>query len=395
MTSLPKEELSQRRARFQELLQENKIDGALVVNNIDVYYFCGTMQSSHLYIPASGKALLMTRKSYERALQDSDLEDIVRLNSIKNIPDLIKSAGHQQPQILGMELDVLPVNNYQQYSRLFPLASIVDVSTLIKQLRLIKSTHEIALLKETADLMTRVHQQVPSVIKEGMTELQLASAVEAIARREGHEGLVRMRAFNQEIYYGHILAGANAALSSFFDGPTGGQGLSTAYPHSAGNNLIENNRPIIVDYLGVKNGYIIDLTRIYSIGALPEQLLAAFEGTLAIQTEVINAVKPGVDCGYLYELAANKALQLGYGDNFMGYLPNQAKFVAHGVGLELDELPVFAKGAKSILQAGMVFSLEPKFVFPGLGVVGIENTYVVTERGSERLTTIEDAIVVL
>ncbi|MHB8984250.1 MAG: M24 family metallopeptidase, partial [Carboxydocellales bacterium] len=299
------------------------------------------------------------------------------------------------PKTLGFELDVLPVNNYLQYAKIFPESTLVDVSGLIKQLRLIKSTYELNLLRDTAKIMDRVHQQIPGVIKQGMTELELSSIVEAMARREGHEGFIRMRAFNQELYYGHLLSGANAAVPSFFDGPTGGLGLSAAYPHSASNRVIENNCPIIIDYAGVKNGYIIDLTRVYSIGELPEQLIRAFDGTLLIQKEVIKAVKPGVNCGDLYELALSKAIDLGYGDNFMGFAPSQAKFVGHGVGLELDEMPVMAKGANTKLATGMVIAIEPKFVFPGVGVVGIENTFVVNENGSERLTTVGDDLITI
>lgn len=395
MTLTPKTELDNRISRLQTLLQDKGIDGALVVHSIDVYYFSGTLQSSHLYIPAQGKALLMTRKSFERAQQESNLDNIVPLTSVKNLPALIQETGLPLPKTLGLELDVLPVNNYLQYTKLFPETTLVDVSGLIKQVRLVKSGYELDLLREAAEIMNRVHRQAPGAIKQGMTELELASAVEAIARREGHEGFVRMRAFNQELYYGHLLSGANAAVSSFFDGPTGGIGLSPAYPHSASNRVIENNRPIIVDYVGVKNGYIVDLTRVYSIGSLPEKLVSAFEGTLAIQEEVLSAVRPGADCGALYELAVNKARELSLEDHFMGYTPNQAKFVAHGVGLELDEIPVMAKGVKAVLAAGMVFALEPKFVFPGEGVVGIENTFVVTDNGAERLTTIKDDIVIL
>lgn len=395
MTLTPKVELEKRISGLQTLLQENSIDGALVVHSVDVFYFSGTLQSSHLYIPAQGKPLLMTRKSFERAMEESCLDTKVPLTSIKSLPTLIQEAGLSMPKTIGLELDVLPVNNYLQYVKIFPEITLKDISGLIKQVRLIKSDYELKLLKAAAEIMDRVHNQIPGIIKHGMTELELSSMIEAMARREGHEGFVRMRAFNQELYYGHLLSGSNAAIPSFFDGPTGGIGLSPAYPHSASNRVIEKNLPIIVDYVGVKNGYIVDLTRVYSIGSLPKQMITAFEGTLAIQDAVLTEVRPGASCGVLYELALNKAREFGLEDHFMGYAPNQAKFVAHGVGLELDEMPVMAKGAKSKLAAGMVFAMEPKFVFPGEGVVGIENTFVVTEKGYERLTTLKDDIVII
>lgn len=395
MKMTPKSELDQRITRFQLLLQEARIDAALLVHGIDIFYFSGTLQNSVLFVPSEGKPLLLTKKSFPRALRESKLEQISALKGLRHLPAQLQEFGFPVPRILGLEQDVLPVNNYLHYAEIFSGSKLVDISGLVREVRLTKSPYEIDLLKETGRLMDRVHQQVPAMLREGMTELELAAAVEHACRLEGHEGLVRMRAFNQALFFGHVHSGANSAIPSFFDGPTGGLGLSPAYPQSASTREISMHRPIMVDYIGIKNGYSVDLTRMYSLGPLPSHLAEAMEATLKIQNEVIRAVKPGVVCGDLYELAVSAANQFGIADRFMGYTPDQTKFVAHGVGLELDELPVLARGSKTKLKAGMVFALEPKIAFPGEGVVGIENTWVVTDSGAERLTPTEDRLVIV
>lgn len=393
MTLTPLIEVEARLSRLQSLLLEQGIDGVLVLHSIDVFYFSGTRQNAQMYIPAQGRPLLMVKKSLDRAKQECQLEHIIKLTSVKNIPILLQSAGLPLPQTMGLELDVLPTNLYFQLSGIFKQVVIKDASDLIKKVRMVKSPFEVEMLRDTGAMMTKVHQHIPEILRDGMSELELASKVEAIARAAGHEGYLRMRAFNQELYYGHIISGANAAVASFFDGPTGGLGLSPAYPHSVSTRQIERNTPIVVDYVGIKNGYMIDLTRMYSIGPIPEKLMTAFQASLEVQQAVVSQLKPGVDCNELYQAAVDKAAALGYASNLMGFAPDQAKFVAHGVGLELDEGPVLAKGARTTLQAGNVIALEPKFTFPGEGVVGIENTFLVTEEGAQRIYSLSDEFV--
>ena len=107
------------------------------------------------------------------------------------------------------------------------------------------------------------------------------------------------------------------------------------------------------------------------------------------------AARPGVSGGALYRLAADRVRELGYYENFMGVGPRRVRFVGHGIGLELDEYPFLAQGQSLRLETGMTVALEPKLVFPGIGVVGIENTHVVTPDGLSRLGHFDDRITVL
>jgi Xaa-Pro aminopeptidase len=228
-----------------------------------------------------------------------------------------------------------------------------------------------------------------------MRELDLAAEFEYRLRRAGSEGYVRMRAFNQELFHGLAVAGGTAAAPGFFDGAVTGTGLSSAAPHGASRSVIQRDVPVMVDYTGIFDGYIVDMTRLYVCGRLDDDLARAFDAALSIQQWVVERLKPGAVCEELFAGAATRAEASGFGAHFMGAPGENARFVGHGVGLELDELPVLAQGFKQPLLAGQTIAVEPKFVFPGRGVVGIENTFAVSEGGGVKLTDRPDDLVVL
>lgn len=395
MLLTPKRELYRRTSWLQALMRERQVAGALIIQQADLFYFTGTAQNAHLYVPAAGEPLLMVKKSQSRAREESALEKVVPLGGLKLLPDQLAAEGHQVPGVLGLELDVLPANSFLFYQKVFGAAKIVDIAPLIKQVRQIKSPYEIDLLRASARQMDAVFRIIPEFIREGMAEFELAARIENAFRASGHMGLIRMRTFNQGVFFGNLLSGASGAVPGGFDGPTTGPGRTPAHPCSAGNKKIRRSEPIFADYGGVWDGYIIDQTRIFSIGPLPQKLMDAHRTALEIEAAVVDRCKPGVNGSELHELALKMAEDAGLAENFMGYGVDRARFVGHGVGLELDELPVLASGLNTELAPGMVFALEPKFVFPGEGAVGIENTYFVTENGLERLTLFPDEIVVL
>jgi Xaa-Pro aminopeptidase len=269
----------------------------------------------------------------------------------------------------------------------------VDVSTPLREQRAVKSPAELAVMRDGARRISGVLGQVRSFLRAGMTELELAAEIEARLRRAGNEGSPRLRAFNAELFVGLAVAGESAAAPGFFDGPVVGRGLHPAYPLGASGRPIREGEPIILDYTGVFGGYVLDMTRSAVCGALAPELRRALDVARRIQEEVARLLRPGVPCAEPWERARALAEEAGLGDRFMGPPGDQARFVGHGVGLELDELPVLAPGAKAIVAAGQTIAVEPKFVFPGVGAIGIENTFVATEGGGERLTELSDDLI--
>jgi Xaa-Pro aminopeptidase len=337
----------------------------------------------------------MVNKILARARAESSIDRIVPLGSPKTIPDQLRQAGWTPPRRLGLELDVLPTNLYFSYREIFNGAEIVDTSTDIRLLRAVKSVYEIELIREAAAYSDRVAACVPDLMREGMTEIELAGRVEAEARRMGHQGIVRMRLWGSELFYGHLLSGPSGAVPSYLASPTGGSGVSPAVAQSAGFRVIRRHEPVLVDYVFAYRGYISDHARIFAIGKLPDELAQAHRAMLELQARIKSMAKPGVTAGDIYDFGLDYAKKLGYGDHFMGVGKERIRFVGHGVGLELDEFPFLNAGQTMPLQEGMVIALEPKVIFPGKGVVGIENTHVVTKDGLEQLGRYPDEIAVV
>lgn len=390
--TIPGPELQDRIASLQQRLQAKEVQGALIIQKTDLFYFSGTSQQGWLYIPAEGTPLLMVFKEYERAVAESGLEDVISLVSPKKIPECLQERGYTLPSLLGMELDVLPVNIYFQFEAIFEHAKIVDVSMDIRLVRAVKSEYEIGILRRACALSDKVAARVPELLEPGKTEVELAGEIESYARSLGHQGIVRMRLFGSELFYGHLMSGPSAAVPSYLASPTGGDGVSSMIGQGAGFKEIARNETILVDYVFALDGYISDHTRIFAMGRLPDELVRAHEAMLEIQGKVQQLAVPGAITGELYEQMISMADEKGLGEQFMGAGKRKIRFTGHGVGLELDEFPFIAKGQKLPLEAGMTIALEPKTIFPGVGVVGIENTHLVTKDGLEQLTRFDERI---
>lgn len=386
---LTKMQSEQRIIKLQQELKSKEIDGALIIYPIDVYYFTGTRQNATLWVPADGNPMLLVRKSYSRALKESLIEDTRPFPSSKEFPALFSDAVKK----VGMTFDVVPVQQYNYYAKLVPGREFVDISSINREVRSIKSAWEVDQLRRCGAGLCSVFSQVPDFLRAGMRELDVAAEFEVRLRKIGSEGYIRMRAFNQELFHGLAVSSSSGVEPGFFDGAVTGRGLSSAAPHGSSTDIIQPDMPVFIDYTGVFNGYITDMTRIFVIGTLDPELTHAFATSLSIQKYLVDNLKPGAICEELFVKSAEMAEQAGLGRNYMGAPGENARFVGHGVGLELDEFPVLAQGFKVPLQLGQTIAIEPKFVIPGKGVIGIENTFAVTAAGGEKLTDMPDDIV--
>ncbi len=392
MLFTPKSEIDARIAAFQDVIAGKGMEGALILQSSDMFYYSGVFQNGALYIPSRGKPLLFIRKNYLRASEASTIDNLLQIKNIKQIPQLLTEKGYALPGVLGIELDVITAQMYIDFINLFKNSKLVDCSTLIRKQRAVKSDYEIGLIKRASVLTDDFFRELTGIIAPGRKECEIAGALEFAARRRGHQGVVRMRGFNNEFHYGCLLSGESGGIAGHFDGPLGGPGLNPSFPFGVGSRAVCINEPVMVDYVGVFDGYCVDMARVFVAGRLTEKLERAHETAVEIQNSLTEYAKPGATGGELYERALEMATKAGLGDNFMGF-GQQVSFVAHGVGIELNELPVLARGAKNPLEEGMVIALEPKFIFPGEGAVGIENTFVVTPGGLQRLSSYPDDII--
>lgn len=286
----PKSELEGRIEKLQRKLDENNINGTLILQKADLFYFAGTIQDAHLYVPCDNDPILMVYKDLKRARAESSINNIVPLKNTGQICNLLHDNGYALPRILGMELDVLPANLYFNYKSLFEHAKIIDISHYLRLIRAVKSAYEIDLILKAARLSDQVAESVEEFLHEGITEIELAGKIEARARKLGHPGIVRMRLWGSELHYGHLMAGPSAAVLSFLSSPTGGTGVCPASAQSAGLRPIQRHEPVLVDYVFVLNGYMSDHARIFSLDSLPEDLILAHEAMLKVQATLKKEV---------------------------------------------------------------------------------------------------------
>lgn len=388
---VPKAEIEGRIKRFQSNLCNSDINGALITQNIDLYYLTGTMQNGVLFVPQSGLPCFYVKKSITRAKFESSVP-IEDMGKPKELGTKITSKYGVMKKI-GLEIDVIPYGLATRYLQLFQGAQAVDISFELRKQRSIKSPYELNQLKKAALRVGEIIESLPKIIHSGMTELELAAQIEYHLRLKGHINLYRMRGYNQELALGMVASGYAAATPTYFDGPAGGLGVSIASPQGSSFKKLGENEPILVDISTVVEGYIIDQTRMAVIGELDNTMQRAYEVTLGILKEMEKLGRPGVSWQSLYLRSLEMANEAGLKDHFMGYGEDQAKFLGHGVGLELDEFPILARGFEQLLEEGMVIAIEPKFTFPGLGVIGIENTYVVQADGLKALTCVSEEVV--
>jgi len=396
MRITPVDELNRRRLALQRLMAEEEVDAVIVIQNADLFYLTGTIQSGCLYVPAEGEPVYMVRRDVRRATAESALGRIVPFSSMREAPGILAGYGIGAPKRIGMELDVLPVSLFERYRKVFAGAEFRDATPLIRRVRMIKSPYELAIMRDAAEQVNKVYERALEVIREGITDHELAAELEFTARREGHLGLIRMRVFNGEMLFGHTFSGPDGAVPAYTDTPLGGPGLNPAFGQGGGSRRISPHEPIVIDFAGSRDGYLVDQTRVLALGGLPQRLLDGHQDMLAVQERMRELAVPGAVWGDIYDACLALALERGHGDHFMGYRGAQVSFIGHGVGIEIDEYPFLARGfGDMFLETGMVFAFEPKLVYPGLGAVGIENTFHLSDAGLEQLTFSNEEIVIL
>ncbi|WP_085980224.1 M24 family metallopeptidase [Paenibacillus senegalensis] len=386
-----------RQQKLRSKLAELGWDGFWVTQNVDMYYLNGSMQTGYLFIPARGEPIFYVRRSVLRAEEESSCS-VEELGSLRTLEERLIArypelyANGRRP-VIATEFDVLPVQWFRRLEAALSRFVWEDGSKLIREVRMIKDADELDSIRKAAQVTDAALEHALAQLKLGMTDLELVRLVEMESRRQGHSGQMRMRGYNQEIITGMVGSGSAAAIPTYFDGPAGGQGLGAATPQGAGQKRIQPNEPILVDIGCCIEGYLIDQTRTVVIGELAPHLEQAYRVAEEILRETEARLKPGTICEDLYLLALEMAERAGLRQHFMGFDRDQVSFLGHGVGLEIDELPILARGFRYPLEEGMVIAIEPKFTFPGQGVVGIENTYAITSDGFEKLTRSREGVI--
>jgi Xaa-Pro dipeptidase len=383
---VPESELRTRMERFRLLMDREYAEWevAAVFGRINQYYFTGTMQDGVLIIPRDGEAVFWVRRSIERAQEESFFPEIRPMGSFREA-----AAGTSwRYGTLHLDTEVVPLALLQRFRKHFPINDILPLDRQVAKVRSVKSPFELALLEQAGRIHCHVLEvSVVELLQEGMSEADLASELFSVMVREGHHGIVRFGMFGIEIVTGHIGFGESSLHPTSFDGASGCLGIAPGAPvlGSRDRTLQKGDLVFIDTGCGVE-GYHTDKTMTYMFGrSLPDEAIAIQRQCVDIQDDLATLLKPGISPEEIYSTII-EGLSLEFLENFMGFENRRVNFLGHGVGLQVDEMPVIARGFDEPLEEGMVIALEPKKGIRGIGMVGIENTFVVTPQGGRSIT---------
>lgn len=382
---VPASELEARLAKFREAMDKEHPgwEMAAVNHKVAMYYFTGTMQEGVVIIRPQD-AVFWVRRNYERAVNESHFSDIRPMHSFREAAAFYGTV----PKVMYVETKKATLEWERMLHKYFAFEAVGSFDSVLQSLRLRKSAYELAQMERSGAIHETVLDVVaPKLICGGISEAQLAIELYSEMVQRGSHGTARFNQALGEEAVGLASFGKSGLVRTGFDGPGGTDGTCIAV-QSIGNAFrkLKAGRLVYLDIPCGFDGYHTDKTVVYYYGDLAKdtqaaKIMEAQQRCLELEQEVVSMMAPGVPIESLYLRTMAKFNNI-YGDGFM----NGGKFLGHSIGLVMDEAPAIAKGFKELLEPGMTFAVEPKIALPGIGLVGTENTYVVTERGARSLT---------
>lgn len=380
----PDDEYRLRLDRIRSGMESAGMDAILLNDNANLYYITGRVYAGYAYIPRHGMPLYFVRRPVEM-----DGDGVVY---IRKPEEITGSIGMSAPATIGLELDVTPYSTITRLAKVFPGSEMKNADAVMREVRAVKPPLALQMLRESGAKHTRVYKRIPGLFQEGMSDYDLQIAIENISRMQGCLGQFRISGDTMELYMGNILAGENADAPSPYDFAMGGAGMDPSLPVGANGTLITPGTTVMVDVNGNYNGYMTDMTRVFALGTLEPLALKAHQCSIDIHHALCEMMRPGTPAKALWEKAEEIVEAAGLKAYYMGHRQH-AGFIGHGVGIEINELPVIAPRSRDIIQEHNVIALEPKFVIPKVGAVGIENTYIVHSDHVECITLAPEEII--
>ncbi len=383
---IPNNEFNRRLSLLQNELIKNDLSFVLIQYKSDLYYYTRTGQSCILAVPNDGEPILFARRELKRIKEETIIENIAPIKRTKEILPFLKESNFDLTDVkYGLEGDVLPADIYNKFTKLFPNSQAVSIGRILRLIRSIKSKYEIDRIKEASKMLDSIHEHMFDIMKPGMTEVEVSGLIYAEMRKMGAESGVRSRDFYTEAGgTGMVLSGTNSGVMSYTLTATAGPGLHHSNPWGPSKKKIHEGEMVLIDLSLAYKGYISDETRNYVIGRASDKIKERYNLAWECEKTVAELMKKGNKVSEVYEKAYEKAQELGVAKQMM--LGGEIPFLAHGVGLELNDLPVIVKNMDYTLEKGNVLAVEPKLIYPYEMTIGPEDTYVITEKGAEALT---------
>lgn len=374
------EEIEARCSRLRLMMEEAGIEALVATTNANVYYLSGRVFSGCVYLPADGRPLFFVQRPV-----GIEGDNVIYIKKPELIPDALRSAGIEPVRRIALELDRMPWSDVERYRKALGEEDVANASPLLAAARAVKTPYEIGLMRESGQRHCASYRRIPGLFHEGMTDVELQIEIERVLRLDGCLGIFRIGGQSMELFMGNLLVGDNADEPGPYDFAMGGGGLNSSLPVGCNGTIIRPGHTVMVDMNGNFTGYMTDMTRTFYVGSLDSHAAKCHRLSIEIHHALQTFIKPGVSAKDAYNLAAEMVTKSGEQDYFMGHR-QQAGFIGHGVGIEVNEWPVLAPRSRHAFEEGNVIALEPKFVIPCVGAVGVESTYAVTSAGLENLT---------
>jgi len=383
---VPQSELEARLERFRARMDVANPgwELAIISSNVNLYYLTGTMQDGILLIPRDSEAVFWVRRSYTRAVDESSFPQIRPMQSYRAAAE----ATGTIPGTGYLETEHVTLAMYTRIRKYFPFRDALSVDGVMADIRSVKSPYERGLMEKAGEIHRHVLEDLaPGLLRKGMSEADFSAELYTVMVREGHHGIVRFGIAGAEIMLGLIGFGESSIYPTYLDSPGGNAGMSPAVPLLGSRERKLKKGDLVFCDIGCGyHGYHTDKTMTYVFdGALPDEAVAIHQKCLDIQDRIVPLLRPGAIPSRIYE-TVTEDLGPVFLENFMGYGDRKVQFLGHGIGLEIGENPVIARGFDTPLEEGMVIALEPKKGIKGIGMVGTENTFIVTPAGGRSIT---------
>lgn len=348
--------------KVREKFNELGIDGLLITNSKNRRYMTGFTGTAGIVLLSSAKAVFITDFRYvEQAKNQVQNYDIVQHKGPihEEVAKLVKDLGIKH---LGFEQDEMTFGTFKIYENAVS-AKMVPISGVIEKLRLIKTNEELQILKEAASIADQAFEHIIKVIKPGVNELEVSNELEFFMRKKG-------------------------ATSSSFDTIVA-SGFRSALPHGvASDKVIKAGELVTLDFGAYYKGYCSDITRTVGVGDISDELKNIYDIVLQAQLLGMNGIKAGMTGKQADALTRDYISAKGYGDYF-------GHSTGHGIGLDIHEGPALSIKSDTILEPGMVVTVEPGIYLEGVGGVRIEDDIVITPDGNVALTHSQKELLLL
>ncbi|MFX0122050.1 MAG: M24 family metallopeptidase [Candidatus Hodarchaeota archaeon] len=376
-SKIPLSEIESRITKLRSHLEKENIDGVILLSTPELYYYSGVGYDGAVYIPIEGSPVHLVKRNLELAQSFSQIATVMTFGRKSKLFETLKI---KPSATIAIEKDVLTFSFVQFLQSKAKNVQLVNCSPILRYIRSIKSEYEINHIKVAAILVDESFEYCTEIATPEMTEIELAVRLEGWLLKNGHDGFITTHGFNTELlHYAYVISSQSSILNIHFT-PISGYGLTLKYPYGPSRQKL-GKAPFIVDTCGNSQGYISDTTRTFICGKFDTTTRDEIESLNQIKQFLNKNLKPNTNLGDLYNDVMNLSKELGIYDGFMGTSTDRVAFIGHGIGLELDELPVFySKGPNLVI--GNILACEPKFFIKKKKVLGIEDTYAITDSGN-------------